>query len=119
MFYRALLFHLRKRVAQVGVILLVSSQLLQLLAPFVIIAVESVPVILGIFYLTSFGAFVLLIAALIPGSQGETWGSMWPLVGYDNAIDAIYVRGPWLQRFEELDEMEAQKRMSTAMSDWF
>jgi hypothetical protein len=44
---------------------------------------------------------------------------MWPLVGYDNAIDAIYVRGPWLQRFDELDEMDAQKRMTTAMIDWF
>jgi 8-oxo-dGTP pyrophosphatase MutT (NUDIX family) len=102
------------------VVLFVASQLFPLLPlPLVTFAVQSVPGISGIFYLIVFSAFVLLIAALIPGSPRETWGSMWPLVGYDNAIDAIYVRGPWLQRFEELDELDAQKRMTTAMSDWF
>jgi hypothetical protein len=63
--------------------------------------------------------WALLIASLIPGVSGETWGSMWPLVGYDNAVDSLYVRGPWLQRFRELDEIEAQNRMMTAMNEWF
>ena len=73
----------------------------------------------GIFFLTILSIWILLIAALIPDSPEETWGSMWPLVGYDNVVDALYVRGPWLQRFEELDEIEVQNRMTTAMSNWF
>lgn len=44
---------------------------------------------------------------------------MWPLAGYDNAIDAIYVRGPWWQRFYELDEQEAADRVTAAMGRWF
>ena len=72
-----------------------------------------------IFFLAVLSLWVLLIAAVIPDAPAETWGSMWPLVGYDNAIDSLYVRGPWLQRFQELDDMEAQNRMTAAMKNWF
>lgn len=44
---------------------------------------------------------------------------MWPLVGYDNAIDAIYVRGPWLLRFEELEEQEKEQRVANGMRRLF
>ncbi len=103
--------HLRKQVAQVGVVLFVSSYLAPLL-PF--LWGSAYP-----FLLTVLSGPVLLVAALIPSSKEETWGSMWPLVGYDNAIDAIYVRGPWWQRFEELNEVEAQERTTAAMREWF
>ena len=69
--------------------------------------------------LVLFGGVTLLLAALIPGPADESWGSMAPLVGYDNAIDSLYVRGPWWQRFAELDELEAEKRLTAAMSEWF
>jgi hypothetical protein len=112
--------HLRKRFAQVGVILFVAYLLAPILTvSFVVLGGISTGA-LEIFYPTTIlGISVLFIASLIPETSGETWGSMWPLVGYDNAVDGLYVRGPWLQRFQELDEMEAQNRMTTAMSDWF
>ncbi len=108
---RPLGLHLRKRVAQAGVILFVSAQ-----------ASPAVPFIWTSVYpllFTLLSGLVLLIAALLPDRQDETWGSMWPLVGYDNAIVALYVRGPWLQRFGELEEAEAQTRTATAMREWF
>ena len=106
-----LALHPRKVTAQVGVVLYALS----LIAP-------AVPVLwstLFPFLLTLLGGLILFIASLIPSTKGETWGSMWPLVGYDNAIDAIYVRGPWRQRFMELDEMETEGRVTAAMTEWF
>jgi len=44
---------------------------------------------------------------------------MWPLVGYDNAIDAIYTRGPWRVRFQELEESETQKNVTSGMISLF
>ena len=44
---------------------------------------------------------------------------MWPLVGYDNAIDALYVRGPWLVRFQELDEMDRERNVTHGMAQLF
>jgi len=106
-----LALHPRKLTAQVGVVFYALS----MLAP-------AVPVLWWTYFpflLTLLGGLVLFIASLMPSTEGETWGSMWPLVGYDNAIDAIYVRGPWRLRFEELDEAEAQGRVTTAMGTWF
>ena len=106
-----MLTHLRKLVAQVGVILYVSS-----------LAAPAVPYIWNTAFplsLTLLSGLVLFVAALLPTTSDESWGSMSPLVGYDNVIDSLYVRGPWLRRFEELDEAEAEKRTRTAMSRWF
>jgi len=115
-----MVLHLRKRVAQAGVILFIAS----LLAPVFLAPISALGGGMGLevvafFPLVVFSGMLLFIATLIPGTKGETWGSMWPLVGYDNAIDSLYVRGPWWQRFEELDDMEAEKRTTTAMSGWF
>ncbi len=103
--------HVRKRVARVGVVLFVLSTL----APMVPLIWSGFLTIL----VTGLSGLVLFAAALMPSNSEETWGSMWPLVGYDNAIDGLYVRGPWWERFRELDELDAQTRTTTAMSDWF
>ncbi len=114
-----MVLHLRKRVAQAGVILFIASLLAPVfLVPFSVLGGTDLGVV-AFFPLVVFSGMLLFIAAVMPGTKDETWGSMWPLVGYDNAIDALYVRGPWWQRFEELDEMEAEKRTTTAMSEWF
>ena len=109
--FRPLALHLRKRVAQVGVILLVASYLAAI-----------VPVIWNTafpYFFTISSGLVLFVAALLPEPPDETWGCIWPLAGYDNVIDALYVRGPWQQRFYELDEQEARNRVTTAMGQWF
>ena len=62
------------------------------------------------------GLFLLLLAAVLPSGEGETFGSMWPLVGYDNAIDAPYVRGPWQVRFQEMDEMDRERNVTHGMT---
>ena len=103
--------HLKKRAAQVGVSLLVASYMTAILP-----AVWNT--VLPFLFTASY-PLVLLIAALLPEPPDETWGRIWPLAGYDNAIDAIYVRGPWWQRFYELDEQEAQTRVTAAMGGWF
>ncbi len=61
------------------------------------------------------GLFLLLPAATLPSGEGETFGSMWPLVGYDNAIDALHVRDPWLVRFQEMDEMDRERNVTHGM----
>lgn len=115
-----MVLHLRKRVAQAGVILFIASLLAPVfLVPFSVLGGGVGLEVVAFFPLVVFSGMLLFIAALMPGTKGETWGSMWPLVGYDNAIDSLYVRGPWWQRFEELDEMEAERRTTTAMSEWF
>lgn len=115
-----LFLHLRKRVAQAGVLLQIAAALGPVLAvPFSVI---GGPPGIGIAVFTPLlllSGPVLLLAALLPGTPEETWGSMWPLVGYDNAIDGLFVRGPWWQRFYELDEQEAQNRVAVAMGSWF
>ncbi len=42
-----------------------------------------------------------------------------PLSGYDSAIDAIYTRGPWLTRFQELGELDRERGVSTGMTTIF
>lgn len=71
------------------------------------------------YLVTAMGGLILFVAALTPGPSDETWGSMWPLVGYDNAIDALYVRGPWRQRIYELDQQDQKDRITIAMGKWF
>lgn len=115
-----MILHLRKRIAQIGVLVFISSLLAPILPlPFAYFGGVSGLGVVEYFPLFALSGISLLVAALIPAPVGESWGSMWPLVGYDNAIDALYVRGPWLQRFEELDELEAERRTTTAMSEWF
>lgn len=115
--------HLRKRLAQAGVAIYVVSLLSAILPiPAILFHAEAMVLGYGIAAGTSlviFSGVVLFVASLIPSTVGETWGSMWPLVGYDNAIDAIYVRGPWWQRFAELDEIDRERRINTAMESWF
>lgn len=94
-----------------GVVLYVGSYL-SIAVPFFWVTV--VP-----FLFTVTSGFVLFVAAVLPGNPHEVWGSIWPLSGYDNAIDAIYTRGPWWQRFYELDEQEAENRTTAAMATWF
>lgn len=106
-----LALHLRKRVAQAGVILFVMSYLAGL-----------VPIVwnsLFPFFFTASSGMVLFVAAILPATPDESWGCIWPLAGYDNVIDALYVRGPWWQRFYELDEQDARNRVATAMGTWF
>ena len=103
--------HLRKRAAQAGVSLLVASYI-----------TTFIPVVWNTlipFFFTASSGMVLFAAALLPEPPDETWGCIWPLAGYDNVIDALYVRGPWWQRFYELDEQEARNRVATAMGEWF
>lgn len=65
-------------------------------------------------------AIILLIAAsVLPGRESDTWGSTWPLVGYDYAIDAVYTRGPWLIRFQELEDAERERRITDSMTCLF
>ncbi len=106
---------LRKRVIQLGVILLVAQQLGESIGYVLFLVPGSIVV----FLVVSSGIFVLLGAAVWPSSESDTWGSMWPLMGYDNTIDAIYSRGPWMTRFQELEEAEAERRVVESMALWF
>lgn len=108
---------LRKMVAQVGVFFFIFSLLMVVSSPlfiFLSVWVSILPIIFS-----AVGTILLAFAAILPSSQEEEWGSMWPLVGYDNAIDALYVRGPWLTRFEELEEQERQDEFADGMSRLF
>jgi hypothetical protein len=82
----------RKSVGQVGVVLYLASMIPPL-------SLAALP-----------GLLLLIIAFLFPQKEGELFGSMWPLVGYDNAIDAIYTRGPWMVRIQELDEEDLRRK---------
>ena len=108
---------LRKLVAQFGVVIFITQMLVATFGPllFSLIGELALPVYL---YFQS-GIFILLIAAVLPTNAQEERGCMWPLVGYDNAIDAIYTRGPWWVRFEELDVQEQQKRVAERMNELF
>jgi hypothetical protein len=66
-----------------------------------------------------YGCPLLIIAAVLPDNERDTWGSMWPLVGYDNAIDAIYTRGPWLTRYQELLEQETDRNVTDGLAHLF
>ncbi len=107
---------LRKAVAQVGVILFIASMLDGIFYPLVYSSgwLSILPIL---FF--SCGIFVLLLASILPASQEDKWGSMWPLVGYDNVIDAIYTRGPWWVRFEELEEQEREQGVVDGMKGLF
>ncbi len=105
-------FPIRKKVAQVGVLLFVFANFEGMILPFIPYSGYIVVPLVG------FGGswiFVLLLAACLPSNKEEKWGSIWPLSGYDNAIDAIYTRGPWLMRFQELDEFDRERGVSTGM----
>ena len=52
-----------------------------------------------------------MVAAILPEREDELFGCMWPLSGYDNAIDAIYTRGAWMVRIQELDDEDALKSL--------
>ena len=108
---------LRKPVAQVGVLLFIASTLEGIFLPFTVYSsgwLSMLPIALF-----SSGIFVLLIASVLPASERDEWGSMWPLVGYDNAIDAIYTRGPWRVRFAELEEQEREQGVVDGMNSLF
>jgi len=102
----------KKLVAQVGVLLYISSSIV----PFAGIQhISSV-----VWPLTSLLAILLFIlVAVIPSKPDDVFGSMWPLVGYDNAIDALYVRGPWMVRFQEMDELDRQRNIASGMKSLF
>jgi hypothetical protein len=108
---------LRKLVAQAGVLIFTTQMLLGIFGPLVFPLLGGF--FLPFFLYFQFGLFILAIAAVLPMNPLEEWGSMWPLVGYDNAIDAIYTRGPWWVRFEELDEQERQKGVIDGMNRMF
>ena len=55
---------------------------------------------------------VLLVAALLPASDEETRGSMWPLMGCSNAIDPLYVRGLRWQRNARLGMVDRRLGVS-------
>jgi len=71
---------------------------------------------LGAFVVINSGIFLLMVAELWPASDDDSWGSMWPLVGYDNAVDAICTRGPWLMRSQEADEAERVRELRMGFS---
>ncbi len=103
--------------AQVGVLLFIGSMLGSIFYPFIVYTsgwLSMLPIALF-----SSGILVLLIASVLPASQKDEWGSMWPLVGYDNAIDAIYTRGPWWVRVAELEEQEREQGVVDGMNSMF
>jgi hypothetical protein len=105
---------LKKRVAQIGVVLYILGTVVSLVF-YLVPDSLTLPVAI----VNSSGVFVLLIAGLLPSRKEEEWGCIWPLSGYDNAIDAIYTRGPWLMRFQEADEIDMEGRISRAMTTMF
>jgi hypothetical protein len=108
---------LRKLVAQVGVLLFIGSMLEGIFSPFIIFVSGWFPLLLVLFF--ECGIFVLVIASLLPAREGDAWGCMWPLVGYDNAIDAVYTRGPWWVRFAELEEQARERGVIEGMHRLF
>lgn len=108
----------RKKVAQFGVLLFTLSLLQAVWAPYIFLLGPDY-LVLPLSVLSSSGIFILFIVALIPPNSEEKWGSIWPLSGYDNAIDAIYTRGPWLVRFKELDEQDRERGVSSGMATMF
>jgi hypothetical protein len=110
---RAMFLGLKQTLAQAGVILFIFWTTSSVWGPF--FGQLFLPS-----YLTTMAWMPLfVVAALLPEGQREAWGSMWPLVGYDNAIDAIYTRGPWLARFEELDERARERQLTEGMDALF
>ena len=107
---------LKKTVAQFGVVLYITSMLESIFYPFIFLS--GWLLIIPIVFFES-GILLLLVAAVLPSSGEDRWGSMWPLVGYDNAIDGIYTRGPWRVRFQELEESETQKNVTSGMISLF
>ncbi len=103
--------------AQAGVVLFILQMLGPTYAPYFgnLVGQLTLPVYIGI----QMGIWLLAIAALIPQKKGEEWGSIWPLVGYDNAIDAICTRGPWWVRFDELAEQERERGITDGMNTLF
>ena len=108
---------LKKVVAQAGVIIFTLQLLGPAYLPFLQILTGSFT--LPLYLWLQLGIILLVVAALIPAGKDEVWGSIWPLAGYDNAIDAIYTRGPWWLRFEELDENEKRRYVAAAMGALF
>jgi hypothetical protein len=108
---------LRKAVAQVGVLFFITSMLMDVFNPFIVFLSGWLSILP--FAVFESDIFLLVIASLLPVNNREEWGSMWPFVGYDNAIDAIYTRGPWWVRFEELEDQERQKEVVDGMTTLF
>jgi hypothetical protein len=109
---------LRKTIAQVGVISYMVGTGSEFLISFVPIALPQYAII-GSYTLGFFALILFLVVGAAPSNETEEWGSMWPLVGYDNAIDAVYTRGPWRIRFEEMDELDVQKNITEGMTMMF
>jgi hypothetical protein len=104
---------LKQRLAQVGVVSFILCLTAGAWGPF-----------LGGFFLPAYFACMawmplLVIAALLPESERDSWGSIWPLSGYDNAIDAIYTRGPWRVRYDELADQETQRNVTDGLGNLF
>ena len=107
----------RKTVAQVGVILYTISTISSIVVPyFTFISSEYFGLVL---VFESVWPILFLVAAIMPTNKDEMWGSMWPLVGYDNVIDGIYTRGPWRIRFAEMDELDREKNVTVGMTSMF
>lgn len=108
---------MKKLIAQVGVILFILQMLGVIYEPFLYFLGGQFSLFFYIFVQS--GLVFLIVAALLPTNAKEEWGSIWPLAGYDNAIDAIYTRGPWWVRFEELDVQEQQNRVVEGVNGLF
>jgi hypothetical protein len=108
---------LRKSLAQVGVLLFIASMLESVFFPLIIYLPGWLSMLAIL--LPSLGVFALVVASVLPADVKDEWGSMWPLVGYDNAIDAVYTRGPWWVRFAELEEQERTRRVVDGMNGMF
>lgn len=109
---------LRRTTAQVGVICYAANFLSGLLVPFFQFGVPE-DFNIGIYMLGFFALILFLVVGATPSNEAEEWGSIWPSVGYDNAIDAIYTRGPRRIRFEEMDELDVQKNIIDGMTTTF
>lgn len=103
--------------AQVGVVLYITSMLESIFSPFIVFPSGWLSILPIVFFES--GVLLLLVAAVLPSREEDEWGSMWPLVGYDNAIDAIYSRGPWRVRFQELEESETQQNVTSGLINLF
>ena len=108
---------MKKLIAQVGVILFIFQMLAVIYEPFLFSLGGQF--LLFFYFFVQSGVVLLIVAALLPTSPKDEWGSIWPLAGYDNAIDAIYTRGPWWVRFDELREQERQRGVTEGMNTLF
>lgn len=103
----------RKAMVQVGVVLF----LLQMSQFIYIPSAYSLPGddVLVLNLVLSMGVAFLFVAALLSSRGQDSWGSIWPLIGRDVAIDGIYTRGQWHVRYQETDEQDRARSVTTGM----